>query len=38
MESIHSSKCLEWMGSRSYDIGAEIKMHFLTGDCDTFSC
>ena len=25
------------MGLRSHDLGAEIRMHFLTVDCDNFS-
>ena len=25
------------MGSRSHDLGAEIKMHSLTVNCETFS-
>ena len=25
------------MGSRSHDIGAELRMHYLTVDYDTFS-
>ena len=25
------------MGSRSHDLGAELRMHSLTVDCDTFS-
>ena len=37
MESIDSTKSLEGMGSRSHDLGEEIKMHSLTVDCDTFS-
>ena len=37
IESRHSIKSLEWMGSRSHDLGAELRMHSLTADCDTFS-
>ena len=37
MESIHSTKSLEWMGSRSLDLGAELRMHSFTVNCDTFS-
>ena len=37
IESRHSFKCLEGMGSRSHDIGAELRMHSLTVNCDTFS-
>ena len=25
------------MGSRSHDIGAELRMHYFTVDCDTFT-
>ena len=25
------------MGSSSHDIGAELRMHYFTVDCDTFS-
>ena len=28
---------LEWMRSRSHDLGAEISMHSFTVNCDTFS-
>ena len=37
MESRHSIKSLKGMGSRSHDLGAELRMHSLTVDCDTFS-
>ena len=37
IESIHSINSLEGMGSSSHDLGAELRMHFLTVDCDTFS-
>ena len=37
IESRHSIKSLEGMGSRSHDIGAELRMHSFTVDCDTFS-
>ena len=37
IESRHSIKSLEGMGSRSHDLGAEIRMHSFTVDCDTFS-
>ena len=37
IESRHSTKSLEGMGSRSHDLGAEIKMHSFTVNCDTFS-
>ena len=37
MESRHSIKSLEGLGSRSHDLGAESIMHSLTVDCDTFS-
>ena len=37
IESRRSNKSLEWMGSKSHDLGAEIIMHSFTVDCDTFS-
>ena len=37
IESRHSIKSLEGMGSISYDLGAEIRMHSFTVNCDTFS-
>ena len=37
IESRHSIKSLEGMGSSSHDIGAELRMHFFTAKCDTFS-
>ena len=37
IESRHSIKSLEGMGSRSHDLGAELRMHSFTDDCDTFS-
>ena len=37
IKSRHSIKSLEGMGSRSQDIGAEIRMKSLTVDCYTFS-
>ena len=37
IESRHSFKSLEGMGSRSHDLGAEIRMHCFTVNCDTFS-
>ena len=37
MESRHSIKSLEGMGSRSHDLGAELRMHSFTINCDTFS-
>ena len=36
-ESKHYSKSLEWMGSKSHDMGAELGMHFFTINHDTFS-
>ena len=38
MESIHSNKSLEGIGSSSYDLAPEIRMHYFTVNCDTFSC
>ena len=37
IESSHSTKSLEGIGSSSHDLGAEIRMHSLTVNCDTFS-
>ena len=37
IESRHSIKSLEGMGSSSYDLGAELRMHSFTVNCDTFS-
>ena len=37
IKSRHSIKSLEWMGSRSHDIGAELIMHYLSVDCGIFS-
>ena len=37
IESRHSIKSLEGMGSSSHDIGAELRMHSFTVNCDTFS-
>ena len=37
IESRHSTKSLEGMGSSSHDLGAEITMHSFTVNCDTFS-
>ena len=36
IESRHSIKSLEWMGSSSHDLGAELRMHSFTVNCDTF--
>ena len=36
IESRHSTKSLEWMGSSSHELGAEIRMHSFTVKCDTF--
>ena len=35
--SRHSINSLEGMGSWSHDLGAELRMHCLTVNCDTFS-
>ena len=32
----HSFNSFDGMGSRSHDLGAELRMHFFTVDCDTF--
>ena len=37
MKSRHSIKSFEGMGSRSHDLGAELRMHSFTVNCDTFS-
>ena len=37
IESIHSIKSLKGMGSSSHDLGAELRMHSFTVNCDTFS-
>ena len=37
IESRHSIKSLEGIGSSSHDIGAEMRMHSFTVNCDTFS-
>ena len=37
IEFRHSIKSLEGMGSSSHDLGAELKMHYFTVNCDTFS-
>ena len=36
IESRHSIKSLDRMGSRSHDLGAEIRMHSITANGDTF--
>ena len=37
IESRHSIKSLEWMGSSSHDLGEELRMYSFTVNCDTFS-
>ena len=37
MESSHSIKSLEGMGSSSNDLGAELRMHSFTVNCETIS-
>ena len=37
IESIHYINSLEWMRSKSHELGAELRMHSFTVDCDTFS-
>ena len=37
IESRHFIKSLKRMGSSSHDLGAEIRMHYFTVNCDTFS-
>ena len=37
VESRHSIKSLDGKGSSSNDLGAELRMHSFTFNCDTFS-
>ena len=37
IESGHSIRSLEGMGSSSHDLGAEIRMHSFAVNCETFS-
>ena len=37
IESRHSIKSLEWMGSSSHDLGGELRMHSFSVNCDPFS-
>ena len=37
IESRHSIKSLEFMGSSSNDIGEQVRLHSFTVNCDTFS-
>ena len=37
IESKHYIKSLEGMGSSSHDLGAELRMHSFTVNCDTLS-
>ena len=37
IESRHSIKSLEGMGSKSHDLGAKLRMHSFTVNRDTFS-
>ena len=37
IESRHSIKNLEGIGSSSHDLGSELRMHSFTVNCDTFS-
>ena len=36
IKSVNSIKSLEGMGSSSHEIGAELRMHSFTDNCDTF--
>ena len=36
IQSRHSIKSLEGMGPSSHDLGAELRMHSFTVNCDTF--
>ena len=37
IDSRHSIMCLEGMGSSSHDLTAEVRMHYFTANCDTFT-
>ena len=37
IESRHSAKSLEEIGLSSHDLGAELRMHSFTVNCDTLS-
>ena len=37
IESRHSIKSLEGMGSSSHDLGAKLRLHSFTVNCNTFS-
>ena len=37
IQSRHSIKSLEGMGSSSHDLGEELRMHSITVNCDTLS-
>ena len=37
IQSRHFIKSLEGMGSSSHDLGAELRMHSFTVNCETFS-
>ena len=37
IESMHSINSLEGMGSNLHDLGAELRMHSFTVNCDAFS-
>ena len=37
IESRNSNKSLEGIGSSSHDLGAELRKHSFTVNCDTFS-
>ena len=37
IEPRHSTKSLEGMGSSSHELGAELRMHSFTVNCDNFS-
>ena len=37
IESRHYINSLEGMGTNSHDLGAEVRMHYFTVNCDTFS-
>ena len=36
IDSIHCINSLEGMGSSSHDLGAELRLHSFTVNCDTF--
>ena len=37
IKSRHSTQSLEWIASRSHDLGAKVRMNSLVVDCKKFS-